>query len=88
MEKYRPSNGTEAIDFMAAWCDQCIHDAAFRDDDGDSCPIVAASVAFLRNDPNYPVEWVKDADGPHCTAFDPVVPGGVIRDARQLELAA
>ena len=69
--RYRPSNGTEGMGFMAHFCDRCKHDAAFRDGTGDSCPIAAASLAFDQDHPKYPTEWQYDASGrPTCTAFE------------------
>jgi hypothetical protein len=68
---YRPSNGTEGEIFMCGWCDRCERDRAYRNDEGDSCPIVAAAFAYSIGEPGYPKEWVYAADGggPVCTAF-------------------
>lgn len=66
---YRPANGMEGAIFMSQWCDRCRHDAAFRAG-GDSCPIAANAVALDVDDPDYPAEWVADASGPRCTAFE------------------
>jgi hypothetical protein len=70
--KYRPSNGTEGAIFMSHWCDRCKRDEAFQRDpiNNDSCPIVAATMAYDVGDQSYPVEWVEDDDGPRCTAFE------------------
>lgn len=75
---YRPSNGMEAALFMAAFCDRCERDAAYRRDPdrNDSCPIAAATMAFRVTDPGYPGEWVRGSDGEgKCTAFSPVGEG-------------
>jgi hypothetical protein len=78
--KYRPSNGTEGDGFIGDWCGRCKRDAAFRNDEGDSCPIVAATLALDVDDPEYPVEWVYDERGqPKCTAFE--AEGGAYRCA-------
>ena len=70
-KKYRPSNGYEGADFMAHFCDRCKRDEAFQAGTGDSCPIVAATMAYSVNDPEYPSEWVYDAEGyALCTAFE------------------
>lgn len=70
--KYRPANGTEGIEFMAHWCDQCEHDRAFQEGVGDSCPIAAAVMVYEKHEPGYPAEWTYDAEGqPCCTAFKP-----------------
>ncbi len=84
---YRPSSGTEGIAFMAAWCDRCRRDEAFRTGHGDSCPIAAASMAFRLGDPEYPVERVTDDLGARCTAFEPMEDVGPIRDRRQVAMA-
>jgi hypothetical protein len=46
MKPYRPANGTDGAIFMSRFCDQCERERDFRENDGDSCPIAAASVAF------------------------------------------
>ena len=64
-ESYRPSNGTEGMMFFDWFCENCK-----RDINGD-CPIYAASLAFHKDDKEYPKEWVIDEDGqPTCTAYD------------------
>ena len=77
---YRPSNGTEGVMFMAEQCETCARDSE------DGCPIHLASVANLPTEPEYPAEWVVDADdkmevGPpftaRCTARIVPVPEGV-----------
>lgn len=68
-EPYRPSNGSEGMDFMAHFCDRCTKDAAFRAGTGDSCPIAAATLAFQIGDPEYPKEWVQTDGVACCTAF-------------------
>lgn len=71
MKKYRPANGTEGAIFIDSFCGNCVHDKAFRDGDGDSCPIVANSLMFDIHEDEYPVEWVYGEDGyPTCTAFE------------------
>ncbi len=71
--KYRPSCGSEGADFIDHWCGRCKHDVAFRNDEGDSCPIIANSFVFKMDDPKYPPEWQYAADGcPVCTAFEEI----------------
>ena len=71
---YRPSNGSEGADFMANWCDRCERDRAFREDDGDSCEIAAATMIYASTHPKYPTEWREDGpEGPRCTAFEEIV---------------
>lgn len=74
---YRPSNGTEGMDFQAAFCEKCARDAAFqawsRHQSGpqpEGCRIVAATFLYTVDDPAYPKEWVQDENGARCTAFD------------------
>lgn len=70
---YRPSNGSEGIDWDDQWCSHCSRDAAFREDpdQNDGCPIYALTFALDINHPDYPKEWIEDDDGsnPRCTAF-------------------
>lgn len=70
-EPYQPSCGFEGAAFMARFCDQCVHDAAFRDGTGDSCTIAANTMVYDVDDDAYPVEWREDGPhGPRCTAFE------------------
>lgn len=74
-EPYQPGSGLEGADFMAAYCDRCQHDQAFRDGTGDSCPIAANTMVFTPEDDAYPREWIYGADDePTCTAFRPTTP--------------
>ena len=58
--------------FMAAFCDRCERDWAFREGTGDSCPIAADTMVFMPGDPGYPSEWIYGLDDePTCTAFAP-----------------
>ena len=68
-EPYRPSNGTEGDIFRADWCEKCTKDV-----DGD-CRIIALSMAYDVDEPEYPKEWRRRADatewpGAECTAFE------------------
>ena len=87
---YRPANGTEGEAFIARWCGSCERDRAFREDRGDSCPIVAATLIFEIGDAEYPAAWVQDAQGPRCTAYEPTPDQGEGRldDPRQVEMFA
>ena len=74
--KYRPSNGSEGMDFMARFCDRCKREAKYRrtDDGADGCPIIAATMCYEIEDEKYPPEWVvdlHDATGmtARCTSF-------------------
>lgn len=60
---YRPSNGTEGEMFQCHFCYQCKHD--------DHCHIALNAMCYRIDEPEYPKEWVFDADGrPTCTAFE------------------
>jgi len=75
-KSYRPSNGTEGMIFMDAFCDRCKRDAKYREtnDGEDGCPIAAASFWAEYDSPDYPKEWTHTAEGePMCTAFEPEV---------------
>lgn len=38
------------------------------------CDIQARTFMHQVKDPEYPIEWIEDANGPRCTAFAPGVP--------------
>lgn len=63
---YRPSNGTEGMDFMEQFCVRC------KKDEDERCPILGRTMAYQVDEPEYPVEWIRDDDGrnPRCTAFE------------------
>jgi len=85
-EPYRPSNGSEGLMFQEQWCNRCRRDRAFRESSAgeDGCPILADTMFYMVDDPNYPKEWVWNPeelkrtgvltfgsdDGPRCTAFE------------------
>jgi hypothetical protein len=71
---YRPSNGSEGMDFIARFCRHCKRDARFREtqDGRGGCPIVAATFCYPTTDPKYPKEWIEDDDGARCTAFEAI----------------
>ena len=79
---YRPSSGTEGMEFDARWCNHCTRDAEYRNDPDNvdpsrGCQIIADTFAFEITDPKYPKEWIYGKDGtPCCTAFttDPTCP--------------
>ena len=67
-QKYQPSNGTEGVLFMENFCHRCTQDS-----DANPCPIIAYSMIYNVDDPEYPHEWQYGEDGqPICTAFKPV----------------
>jgi len=71
--KYRPANGSEGEDFMARFCERCIHDAPARRGDYDNaCQILSRTLIHDVDDASYPTEWTYDWEGaPCCTAFLP-----------------
>lgn len=64
---YRPSNGTEGMQFMSEFCDHCIHE---NHEKGKFCKIVGMTMALDPFEEGYPTEWKYDALGhPTCTAY-------------------
>lgn len=71
-ERYQPSNGTEGMIFIDAWCSHCARDKAMSEgnsveecDDRELCPIIARSMANGGCE-----EWVYGSDGqPRCTEY-------------------
>lgn len=69
-DSYYPSNGTEGMHFTSQFCDHCIHDNP-DPDKKPKCDILTAAMCFYPTDPEYPREWIEDANGrnPRCTKF-------------------
>lgn len=66
-ELFRPSNGSSGEVFMSCWCDNCKHD----DGSWSQCDLIFLSMTYDTTDPEYPREWVYDANGaPTCTKFE------------------
>ncbi len=70
IDKYLPSNSSEAEIFFTTWCRRCQRDKAMREladfdecDDNELCEIIAASFRGQVK------EWIEDESGPRCTAF-------------------
>ena len=73
---YRPSNGTEGDAFISSWCGQCARDKSISEgieldecDDNELCSIIADTMAYSIDDPEYPKEWIIKNGEPCCTAF-------------------
>lgn len=65
---YRPSNGTEGMQFQSAFCDNCHYDGNVEN--GKGCLILAKTMIFQLEDPEYPKEWVKnELLEARCTKF-------------------
>lgn len=69
-QKYRPSNGTEGLLFMESFCFRCRKDNFDMSTGAGGCQILADSLCFDIDDPNYPREWVYIDGEPTCTAFE------------------
>lgn len=72
--KYQPSNGSEGMSFISAFCDNCIHERWSHHQDEnreeDKCGILSRTMLHNVDDPEYPTEWTYDKDGrPLCTAW-------------------
>ena len=66
-EPYRPSNGTEGEMFACEFCYRC---SRYGNDEDGYCDIQIRSFWSDIGEPDYPAEWVFDAEGyPTCTAF-------------------
>ena len=60
--KYRPSNGTEGEVFCNKFCARC--------EEEETCHIPSQARAFDTREPEYPKQWVYDAENkPTCTSF-------------------
>ena len=70
---YQPSNGEEGGMFQALWCEDCVHDAAFRQHGAGGCKILSKTMFLRPSDPDYPPEWNYSTEGqPQCTAFEAI----------------
>lgn len=82
-KKYRPSNGTEGMIFQSQFCDRCKRDAEFQKTQVGGCGILARTLGYGIDDPEYPEEWIWNPDkclenglefgtefSPRCTAFE------------------
>ena len=58
MKQYYPSNGTEGMEFMSEFCDNCYKSR--------SCTILTRSLIGI-----HPTQWVYKDDKPTCTSFNP-----------------
>lgn len=63
MQKYRPVTGTEGMDFMEKFCIRCDKDI------NSNCEILAATLAYDIESPDYPQEWCYQDGVPVCSAF-------------------
>lgn len=75
--KYRPSNGTEGMMFMEAWCEHCAKFLEAEAGAGQDCDIVTRTFWLDEKDKDYPAEWTYNEGQPCCTAFEDKPAGGV-----------
>lgn len=71
-QSFRPSNGTEGMMFMDAFCDNCLHEkwSHTHNDHDKKCPILSATMLYDKKEKGYPEEWVYNDEGwPVCTAW-------------------
>lgn len=71
---FYPSNGTEGMIFIDAFCEQCIHERWLhrqdQDRDEDKCDILSRTMIYKPGDPEYPEEWIYNDEGwPVCTKW-------------------
>ena len=67
VQPYFPSNGTDGYEFMANWCEFCIHDP-YPDDPEDvqgTCPHIIDSLCGEAPEP-----WVRVNGYPLCQEFE------------------
>ena len=71
-EKYRPANGADSMAFMERFCWRCKHDQKYQITQAaeDGCRILADTMAFDIDDPEYPDEWIYQDGNPVCTKFE------------------
>lgn len=70
--KYQPCNGSEGDWFTGQFCDQCAHDAGYRETNNgsDGCQILMLTLCHNVTDKEYPEEWTYDKNGkPTCTKY-------------------
>lgn len=88
---YRPSNGSEGMEFEDRFCDRCKRDAKYRrtQDGKDGCRILLYVGMYQADDLQYPKEWVQNKYGDpysstaRCTAFQFNDPGRRSRRSRK-----
>lgn len=72
VDLYRPSNGTEGMRFMEAFCDQCLHQNPDPDPvhtKAKNCKICLAAMCYSPWESQYPKEWRYVNGQPTCTAW-------------------
>lgn len=65
---YRPSNGTEGMDFMCHYCENCINQHP-DPNNKKQCDIAARAWWYSISEEKYPKEWQYKDDQGICTAF-------------------
>lgn len=68
IEKYRPANGFEGMEFEDKFCCKC---QKFQNAQGQYCNININAMLWDVEHQKYPSEWVYDQrENPVCTAFE------------------
>ena len=78
-EKWRPSNGSEGMEFIGSWCGTCQLDKvqngevpADKAGKDDLCQIIGDTFIYDVEDHQYPKAWCINDDGqPCCTSYTP-----------------
>jgi len=62
---YMPSNGTEGMNFIGSWCEECIHQHPDPNKKPQCVDVLLKSIIGEQ-----PKEWIYDDEGyPKCTKF-------------------
>jgi hypothetical protein len=71
MKPYEPSNGTEGEMFMEKHCYHCKNELFIHtsNESHHKCDILTRALAWAKNEPEYPTEWVYKENQPTCTTF-------------------
>lgn len=80
--KWRPSNGTEGEIFQEQFCENCVHDRAYREDKtrGVPCKVLTMIMACDIGDPEYPEEFSEKDGDRRCTKFQRVIEEKLVFD--------
>lgn len=68
IELFQPSNGTHGDIFMSEFCYRCSK-SPHNPDAKNQCMIVLATMAYDKEDPEYPKQWRYVNGKPTCTSF-------------------
>lgn len=69
-QPFQPSNGTEGMVFMDAFCDRCIHEHPDPEQQQPKCNIIMLTMCYSPGEKEYPEEWVYNDEGwPVCAKW-------------------